>query len=168
MVQTAHAWSVLVAVHALAASFGLVLGAVNVFRRRRGDGPHRTIGWIWVGLLYFTAASSFLIQTIRPGSFSWIHALSTLTLVTLTLGLWHARRGQVRLHAANMIGTYLGLWGAFIGVVAVPERLVPQAFQASWPRMGLLTAVIVVLGLGLVGAIVRFVPAPREEVGGVS
>ena len=82
--------------------------------------------------MYFTATSSFWIQQLRPGSFSWIHGLSAFTIVTLSLGLWNARRGRVRAHAGNMIGTYVGLWGAFAGVAVVPSRLVPQAFQANW------------------------------------
>lgn len=138
---------------------------------RKGDRPHRTIGHIWIGLIYFTAASSFLIQTIRPGNFSWIHALSVLTITTVSLGLWHARRGHVRAHAANMIGTYIGLWGAFIGVVAVPDRLVPQAFQSNWTAMGLLTLGIVLCGLLLVVAIARALSppaAPRPLVSGAS
>lgn len=160
MVQTAHAWSVLVAAHAVAASLALVLGGANLVRRPKGNRSHRGIGWTWVGLMYFTALSSFLVQMIRPGRFSWIHALSVLTLVTLTLALWCARRGNVRGHAANMIGTYLGLWGAFIGVVAVPDRLVPEAFQSNWVGMGLLTSGLVVGGLALVGLLARVLPEP--------
>ena len=158
MVQTAHAWSVLVTAHAVAASLALVLGGANLVRRPRGNRPHRAIGWTWVGLMYFTALSSFLVQMIRPGSFSWIHALSVLTLVTLTLALWCARRGDVRGHAANMIGTYVGLWGAFIGVVAVPQRLVPQAFQSNWAGMGVLTVALVAGGLAVVGLLARLLP----------
>ena len=162
MVQTEHAWSVLVASHALAASLSLVLGAANLVRRRRGDRPHRSIGWLFVVLMYAVAGSSFFIRMIRPGSFSWIHALSVLTIVTLTLALWHARAGRVRRHAGNMIGTYLGLWGAFIGVVAVPSRLVPQSFQESWAAMSLLTAGVVAVGLGIVAAIIRALPEPPQ------
>jgi uncharacterized membrane protein len=152
MIQTEHAWTVLIAAHALAASLSLVLGAGNLARRPKGDRPHRIVGRTWAGLMYFTALSSFFIQTIAPGSFSWIHALSALTLVTLTLGLWHARRGQVRLHAANMVGSYLGLCGAFIGVVAVPHRLVPQAFQSNWAGMGALTLGVIVTGVAVIYA----------------
>ncbi|HET8598908.1 MAG TPA: DUF2306 domain-containing protein [Segeticoccus sp.] len=155
MIATAHAWSVLVGTHAVVATLALVLGAVNVLRRRRGDGPHRLIGRVWVGLMYFTAFSSFFIQQLRPGRFSWIHALSVLTIVTLSLGLWHARRGNVPRHAANMIGTYLGLLGALVGVVAVPSRLVPQAFRQDWAAMTLLTAVVVAVGLLFVAVVTR-------------
>ena len=150
-----HSWNVLIAIHAFAASFAMVFGAVNVLRRKRGDRPHRTIGWIWLALMYFTAFSSFWIQQLRPGNFSWIHGLSAFTIVTLSLGWWNARRGNVRAHAGTMIGTYAGLWGAFIGVAAVPSRLVPQAFQSSWAGMSVLTAGIVAVGLAAVAVLVR-------------
>ena len=163
MIQTAHAWSALIVLHAAAAAFSLVLGGANLSRRPKGDRPHRAIGWVWAGLMYFTALSSFLVQMIRPGNFSWIHALSVLTLVTLSLALWCAHRGNVRGHAANMIGTYIGLWGAFIGVVAVPDRLVPQAFQSNWAGMGALTLGIVVTGLALVAALVRVFPVGARD-----
>jgi uncharacterized membrane protein len=150
-----HSWSVLIATHAVAATLAIVLGAVNVLRRPRGDLPHRVIGRTWLVFMYFTAGSSFWIQQIRPGNFSWIHGLSAFTIVTLTLGLWNARRGNVRAHAGNMIGTYAGLWGAFVGVVAVPSRLVPQAFQQNWAGMALLTAVIIAVGLAFVAVVIR-------------
>jgi uncharacterized membrane protein len=150
-----HSWSVLVATHAVAATLAMVLGAVNVVRRRRGDLPHRVIGRVWLVFMYFTAGSSFWIQQIRPGNFSWIHGLSAFTIVTLSLGLWNARRGNIRAHAGNMIGTYAGLWGAFVGVVAVPSRLVPQAFQDNWAGMALITAAIIGVGLAFVAAVIR-------------
>jgi len=150
-----HSWTVLIGIHAVAATLALVLGAANLLRRRRGDRPHRVIGRAWLGFMYFTATSSFWIQQLRPGSFSWIHALSAFTIVTLSLGWWNARRGRIRAHAGNMIGTYAGLWGAFIGVVAVPSRLVPQAFQSNWWGMGLLTLGLVAAGLAGVWLVVR-------------
>jgi uncharacterized membrane protein len=152
---TEHAWTVLIGTHAFAASFAMVLGAVNLLRRKRGDLPHRTIGRVWLVLMYFTAGSSFFIQQIRPGNFSWIHALSAFTIVTLSLGLWNVRRGNIPGHAGNMIGTYLGLIGAFIGVVAVPSRLVPQAFQSNWLGMTALTAAVIAVGLAFVAVVIR-------------
>jgi Predicted membrane protein len=148
-------WTPLIVVHAITATLAMVLGAVNLFRRRRGDLPHRVIGRTWLGAMYITALSSFGIQEIRPGQFSWIHALSVLTLITLSLGLWNARRGRVAAHAGNMIGSYLGLIGAFIGVVAVPSRLIPQAFQHNWLGMGAITALIVGVGLAFVAVVTR-------------
>jgi uncharacterized membrane protein len=152
-----HTWTVLIAAHAVAATLAMVLGAVNVTRRPRGDLPHRIVGRTWIGAMYFTAISSFWIQELRPGNFSWIHALSVLTIVTVSLGLWNARRGNVPAHAGNMIGSYLGLLGAFVGVVAVPNRLIPQAFQNDWLGMLVITAAIVGAGLAFVAIVIRVI-----------
>jgi uncharacterized membrane protein len=137
------------------ATVALVLGAVNLRRRPRGDLAHRIIGRTWIGAMYLTAFSSFWIQELRPGSFSWIHALSVLTIVTVSLGLWNARRGRVAAHAGNMIGSYLGLLGAFVGVVAVPDRLIPQAFQNDWLGMLAVTGTVVGAGLAFVAIVIR-------------
>jgi uncharacterized membrane protein len=96
--------------------------------------------------MYSTAFSSFWIQDLRPGSYSWIHGLSAFTIVTLSLGLWNARRGRMRAHAGSMIGTYMGLLWAFVGVVAVRQRLMPSAFQQDWVGMTVVTAIIVGIG----------------------
>ncbi len=152
-----HRWTILVATHATMASLAMVTGAVNVLRRRRGDPAHILIGRVWLVGMYFTAISSFWIQQLRPGSFSWIHGLSAFTLVTLSLGLWNARRGNIPAHAGNMIGTYVGLLGAFIGVVVVPSRLVPQAFQQSWLAMAGLTALIIAVGLSFTAVVIRLI-----------
>lgn len=154
-----HEWNALVVVHAIAATLALVLGAANLARKPRGDLAHRVIGRTWLALMYFVAGSSFWIQQLRPGNFSWIHGLSAFTIVTLSLGWWFGHRGNRVSHAANMIGTYLGLWGAFIGVVAVPSRLVPQAFQDDWWSMSLLVVGIVSVGLGLVLVLTRTMQA---------
>jgi len=37
--------------------------------------------------MYWTIISSFFIQQLRPGHFSWIHGLSVFTFVTLSMGL---------------------------------------------------------------------------------
>ena len=150
-----HGWTALIVTHAFAASFSLVFGAVNLVRPTKGDLVHRTLGKVWLALMYFTVFSSFGIQQLRPGNFSWIHGLSVFTFVTLTLGWTAARQGNRAAHAANMIGTYAGLWGAFIGVVTVPTRLVPRAFQDDWLAMTWLTVGIVVTGLALVRYLVH-------------
>ncbi len=76
--------------------------------------------------MYWTVLSSFFITELEPGRFSWIHGLSALTFVTLTVGTWAALRGRVALHRQFVLGSYLGLLGAFIGAVAVPQRDIPQ------------------------------------------
>ncbi len=107
----------LVATHAVAATLAMVLGAVNVLRRRRGDAPHRFIGRVWLVAMYFTAFSSFWIQDLRPGSYSWIHGLSAFTIVTLSLGLWNVApwpdpcpRGQHDRHLRRACSARSSAW----------------------------------------------------------
>ena len=145
-------WNVLIAVHAVAASYALIFGAVNLLRRTKGGSLHRIVGRIWVVAMYIVVLTSFGIRTI-DGGFNWLHALSALTFGTLTAGLWAVRTGNTRAHRSFMTGSYFGLIGAFVGVLAVPSRRIPQLAIHELPLLGLLilvllgTAAMTVLGL---------------------
>jgi uncharacterized membrane protein len=74
-------------VHAFAAMTAFLLGVVQL-AAPKGTLPHRTLGWVWVGLMVSVAVSSFWIHQIRLlGPWSPIHLLSIFTLVTLPLGV---------------------------------------------------------------------------------
>jgi uncharacterized membrane protein len=145
MVTTTHGWTVLVALHAAAATSCLFLGAYQLLRRTKGDRAHRVLGWFWVSAMLFVASSSFAIRQLRKGDLSLLHVLSVVTLVTATLGVIAIRRGNVRAHRNHMLGNYLGLIGAFIGAVAVPSRLIPT-FAVDEP-VGALAALAAVVAL---------------------
>jgi uncharacterized membrane protein len=104
----------------------MALGAYNLARRAKGDRPHRWVGWVWVGAMYWTILSSFAIQQLRPGHFTWIHGLSIFTFITLSIGLWASLTHRIRTHRNFMTGSYFGLLGAFVGAVVVPQRKIPQ------------------------------------------
>lgn len=129
-------WTVLIAVHAVAASYALIFGAVNLLRRTKGGDLHRAVGRIWVAAMYIVVLTFFGIRTI-DGGFNWLHALSALTFCTLTAGLWAVRKGNIRAHRSFMTGSYFGLLGAFVGVLAVPSRRIPQHHadrtERPWP-----------------------------------
>ncbi len=94
--------------HAFAAMAAFVLGLVQ-FAAPKGTLPHRTIGFIWVGLMLFVAGSSFWIHQIRlVGPWSPIHLLSIFTLVMLVLGVLAAHRHDVRNHRIAMISIFAG------------------------------------------------------------
>lgn len=118
--------SLLIAAHAVGASLALLLGAVNLVRRPKGGRPHRLIGRVWVVSMYWTVLSSFFIREINPGGFSWIHALSVFTVVTLSIGLWAAVTGRIETHRGFMRGSYFGTVGAFVGATVIPQRDIPQ------------------------------------------
>jgi uncharacterized membrane protein len=94
--------------HAFAAMAAFVLGVVQL-AAPKGTLPHRTIGWIWVALMLTVAGSSLWIHQSRVwGIWSPIHLLSIFTLVIVPLGVWRARRHDVRGHSRIMIFTFSG------------------------------------------------------------
>lgn len=100
--------------------------------------------------------TSFGIRTI-DGGFNWLHALSVLTFCTLTAGLWAIWKRNVRAHRSFMTGSYFGLIGAFVGVLAVPSRRIPQLAIHELPLPGVLilvllgTAALTVIGIAQLG-----------------
>jgi len=94
--------------HAFAAMGAFVLGIVQ-FAGIKGALPHRIVGWVWVVLMLFTAASSFWIHEIRIwGAWSPIHLLGVLVLVLTPLSVLAARRHKIRRHASAMTGLFIG------------------------------------------------------------
>ena len=159
-------WSMLLATHAFAASVALPLGGWQLFRPTKGDLQHRLIGRTWVVLMLYVSFTSFWIKELRPGEFSLIHILSVVTIATVSLGLFAAIRGDIQSHRGNMIGSWLGLMGAFIGAVAVPVRHIPtfvvtepvQAF-AAFVAVVLTAAVVVMTARAIAGTL----PAPVSQ-----
>ena len=93
----------IIQIHAFAAIAAFLLGASQL-ALPKGTFRHRTVGWIWVMLMAIIAISSFFIHTICSfGGFSWIHALSILTLVTLPMAVAHARAHRVTQHKRLML-----------------------------------------------------------------
>ena len=94
--------------HAFAAMAAFALGPVQ-FAAPKGSLPHRTIGWVWVGLMASVALSSFWIHQIRlVGPWSPIHLLSIYVLIVLPLAVWAAHRHRVAAHRRAMIMMFSG------------------------------------------------------------
>ena len=55
-------WTVLISLHAIAASYSLIFGAVNLLRRTKGGSVHRIVGRIWAGSMYVVVLTSFGIR----------------------------------------------------------------------------------------------------------
>ena len=142
------AWSLLIVTHVVAALTSVLLGAHQVWRRPRGDARHRLLGRVWVVLILWTAVSSFWIRHINHGAFSWLHVLSVVTLVTVTLGVVNAVRGNIPGHRGNMVGSWLGSCGAMVAALAVPGRMIPtHAVAEPGGALAFALSVLVVTGL---------------------
>lgn len=141
--------SPLIAIHALAASFALLFGAFQLFRKKGGK-AHKIIGRIWVLAMYTVIFTSFGITTLN-GGFSWLHGLSLLTLVTVSVGLYAVFKGNIASHRAFMQGSYFGLLGAFIGVITVPSRRIPQMAMHDTSSFIFITAMIIIISFAVMG-----------------
>jgi uncharacterized membrane protein len=95
-------------VHAFAAMSAFALGLVQLVAPK-GTLPHRTVGWIWVGLMTAVCATSFWIHDLRVwGPWSPIHLLSIFTLAMLPVAILHARRHRVLQHRNAMMAMFAG------------------------------------------------------------
>ena len=98
-------------VHAIAALVAMVLGGLQLWGPK-GTRNHRTLGYIWVGLMAIVAFSGFFIHVLKlVGPFSPIHMLSLLTLASLWYAIRAARRGTIKRHRQTMVALF---WMALI------------------------------------------------------
>ena len=93
--------------HVAAALTALLLGTIQLVGVK-GTGLHRLLGWTWVVAMTTVAVRSFFIRMLNPGSLSWIHLISGWTLIALPMGLWAARRGNIRRHGRTMALLFAG------------------------------------------------------------
>lgn len=128
--------------HAAAALLVLVLGPINIIRRKR-DRFHRRLGRTWVVLMYVTCVSSFFFGL--DDGFTPLHALSIITMSSVTLGVWFITRGNRPAHIANMVLSYVGTLIAFGFAAFIPDRLIWQTTVSSPPMViGFVCAVLLV------------------------
>ncbi|MDI2098313.1 DUF2306 domain-containing protein [Ruicaihuangia caeni] len=161
-------WDPLILVHAVAATYALGFGVVQIFRRRKGDRPHRIVGWTWVVAMALVITTSFGIRTIN-GGFGWLHALSLFTAFTVTMGIIAARRHRVKSHRSFLLGSYFGLLGALIGVVAVPDRRIPDtAVHHPWLVAAFIAAIALTAAASVWGIVNLPARGPKKAAGQVS
>ena len=88
--------------HVIAVCVAAILSPVQFFMQK-GTRRHRMSGFFWIAAMLLAALSSFFIHTIRfIGPFSPIHLLSVLTLVSVPMAWWSAKRGDIVTHRRIM------------------------------------------------------------------
>ena len=103
-----HPWTPLIITHVFAALTSVVLGGYQLWRRPRATPG--TVSSAAPGSCSSSGPPSRRSGSahINEGAFSWLHVLSVVTLVTVTLGVVNAVRGNVPAHRGNMVGSWLG------------------------------------------------------------
>ncbi len=117
-------------IHLLTALAAFVIATIQIVGPK-GTGLHRTLGWMWVILMFTVAGSSLFIHLINPrgfGGFSFIHILSGLTLVALPLMVYAARRHDVKTHKKIATNLYVGALIVAGVFTFMPGRLMWQIF----------------------------------------
>lgn len=152
----------LIATHAFLALASLMLGGWQLFVSKKGTPAHRLAGRVWVASMLFVAVSSFWITEIREGRFSFLHVLSVVTIVTVSLGVLAAVRGNIESHRGNMTGSWIGLTFAFVFAIAIPQRAVPT-FVVTDPVGAALAFTAVVMTTSFVVALAQQVEAQKTR-----
>lgn len=114
-------------IHFCAALLALLVGLV-LMTGAKGTTLHRVLGWTWSIAMVVVAGVSFGLPSVWERGFSPIHLLSAFVLVMVPLGVYAARRHDIRAHRIRMTNTFLfGLIvaGAF---TLFPGRLMWRVF----------------------------------------
>lgn len=116
-----------VQLHLVTVLVGFAVGTAQMLGVK-GTAMHRTMGWVFVIFLMFTAADALFIKNGPNWGPNPIQLFSLVTLVMLPLGVLAARRHNVIGHARAMTGVY---WGGMIiaGLLTfIPGRLMWRVF----------------------------------------
>lgn len=139
--------SLAIQIHVASAVFALLLGA-TLLVGRKGTGPYRLLGRLWIGMMVITALSSFFIQSLRLYfGFSPIHILSVFTLIGSWQAVAAARAGRIaehRRHVGNLYSFALLTAGAF---TLLPGRLMHKLLFGEGQGQGHLFAIGLLLFL---------------------
>ncbi len=93
----------------------------------KGTPGHKLLGKVYMTLMLFTALVTLLMSAeVGPrvlNHFGLIHLLSLLVLYCVPAAYFAARRGNIKAHAGNMIGLYIGGILVAGGFTLLPGRL---------------------------------------------
>lgn len=93
----------------------------------KGTTQHRFLGNVYMLLMLVTAVITLLMPAhVGPqflGHFGFIHLFSALTFYSVPTAYMAARRGDIRVHRANMLGLYIGGMLIAGGFAFMPGRL---------------------------------------------
>lgn len=124
--------NVIIFVHAIAATVALCLGPVWILRRKNPQKWTIAILYVWIVLMSIVSISSYWIRHINDGSFSFIHILSVVTVLSICESLYFLYKQKTFfLWTKPLVSAYIGLVLAGIGTL-LPGRLISR-FVIDFP-----------------------------------
>ncbi len=105
----------------------LVLATIQMIGPK-GRTLHRILGWTLAVLLVTTSVAAMFIRNPQGGLFNPFQIFVVTTLITVPLGIWAARRHNVRRHANMMSGLYFGALIIAGALTFLPGRLMWRVF----------------------------------------
>lgn len=153
------AQTALIVIHAIAASFVILFGPVNILRRRK-DAQHKLLGRIYAAMMSFVCISGMFIYT--DGGFTIFHALAIVNFSCVTIGILAIRRRNVHLHRGMMIGSWLGTTIAGAFAVLIPGRRIPT-LAVEDPTLLWSIVAAVIIGAAIVVTMILRMPRPAPS-----
>ncbi len=110
-----------------------IITSIAIVIARKGTSFHKFTGRIWALLMIGLALSSFGINSFdMPYGVSLIHILSVVILISIPLGIYHIRTGNLKAHKRAMIITMVGgILGAGLPAIFSPGRVLFKIFFGS-------------------------------------
>lgn len=94
-------------IHLLTVIPAIPLGAY-VMLSRKGSQQHKSLGKIWLTLMFITAVSTIFIRNVNEGQFSWIHLFTLLTMIAVPQAIISARQGNIEAHKKHLRNFFIG------------------------------------------------------------
>lgn len=113
--------------HIVLALSSMVLGAYQL-SRKKGTKWHKTLGWIWVGLMASVGVSAILLPAREAEVLQLTRLLVIWLAVGLPMSIWAVKSGRILLHRAFMIGLYAGGLAIAAAFTFTPGRLLYKVF----------------------------------------
>ncbi len=124
--------SLAVQVHIILALVAILVSPA-ILVLKKGSKLHKLLGKFWALIMLGLALGSFGINSFdMPYGVSPIHIVSVIVLISVPLGVYHIRRGNLRGHKQAMLGTMIGgILGAGLPALLSPDRALNLMFFGS-------------------------------------
>lgn len=118
-------YKILMFIHLITVTPCLFIGAYLLLNQK-GTTKHRTIGKVYLSLMFFTAIISLFLPAHVGNQFlhhfGWIHLFSILTLYSVPTAIIAIKKGNVKEHKRKMILLYFGALVIAGGFTLTPGR----------------------------------------------